>query len=368
MTKMIVSNLVHRPIRSLISILAIAIEVTLILVIVGLSMGILKDSTQRQAGIGADVIVRPPGSSNMVSVSGAPVSVKVADVLRKQPHVANVAPVITQISTTGGTVEVIYGIDLDSFEAMGRPFRYISGGPYQGPNDILVDDFVAESGHYKVGDKLNVLNQQFRISGIVENGKGARKFLQMSTMQDLLSAQGKASIFYVKLDDPKYADEFVKQVKSLPGFNGYQVVSINEYISQMVPSRIPGFSAFINVVIGVAVCIGFIVIFQSMYTAVMERTREIGILKSMGASKMYIVGLILRETALLAFIGIIVGIALSYATRAGIVHKFPTLRVLVEQAWIVRATVIALVGALLGALYPAFRAAQKDPIDALAYE
>lgn len=368
MTKMIVANLVHRPIRSLISILAIALEVVLILVIVGLSMGILKDSTQRQAGIGADVIVRPPGSSNMVSVSGAPVSVKVADILRKQPHVSSVAPVITQISTTGGTVEVIYGIDLETFESMGRPFRYISGGPFQNGNDILIDDFVAAAGKLKVGDSMSALNQQFRIAGIVENGKGARKFLPMNTMQDLLSAQGKASIFYVKLDDPQYADRFVKQVKEVPGMQGYTVVSINEYISQMVPSRIPGFSAFINVVIGVAVCIGFIVIFQSMYTAVMERTREIGILKSLGASKLYIVGLILRETALLAAVGVALGIALSYATRAGIVAKFPTLRVLVEQEWVLRATVIALIGALLGALYPAYRAAQKDPIDALAYE
>jgi len=157
-------------------------------------------------------------------------------------------------------------------------------------------------------------------------------------------------------------------VKALPNFNGYQVISINDYISQMVPSRIPGFSAFINVVIGVAVCIGFIVIFQSMYTAVMERTREIGILKSMGASKMYIVGLILRETALLAVVGILVGIGMSFAARAGIINRFPTLRVLVEQNWILRATVIALVGAMLGAIYPAYRAAQKDPIDALAYE
>lgn len=368
MTKMIVANLVHRPIRSLISIVAIAVEVTLILVIVGLSIGILKDSTQRTAGIGADVIVRPPGSSNMVSISGAPVSVKVADVLRKQPDVAVVSPVITQISTTGGTVEVIYGIDLESFEAMGRPFHYLSGGPFQEPNDILIDDFVAASDHLKVGDRMSLLNQKFRVVGIVENGKGARKFLQMSTLQDLLSADGKASIFYVKLDDPKRADAFVKEVKALPGFAGYQVISINDYISQMVPSRIPGFSAFINVVIGVAVCIGFIVIFQSMYTAVMERTREIGILKSMGASKMYIVGLILRETALLAVVGIAVGIAFSFLARAGIVHRFPTLRVLVEQNWIIRATVIALVGAMLGAIYPAYRAAQKDPIDALAYE
>jgi putative ABC transport system permease protein len=368
MTKMIVANLVHRPIRSLISIFAIAIEVTLILVIVGLSMGILKDSTQRTAGVGADVIVRPPGSSALMSVSGTPVSIKVADVLRKQEHVAAVAPVITQITTGGGTVEVIYGIDYDSFESLGRPFRFLSGGKFQGPNDIIIDDYVAESGKLRVGDTMTVLNQPFRVSGVVEPGKGGRKFLPMATMQELLSAQGKASIFYVKLDDPNQADGFVKQVKAQPGFSGYQVVSINEYISQMVPSRIPGFSAFINVVIGVAVCIGFIVIFQSMYTAVMERTREIGILKSMGASKAYIVGLILRETALLAVVGIIVGITLSFGARAGIINRFPTLRVLMEQEWIIRATVIALIGAVLGALYPAYRAAQKDPIDALAYE
>ena len=66
MNKMIVANLVHRPLRSLISIVAIALEVTLILLIVGLSLGMLNDSRARQRGIGADVIVMPPGSSFIV--------------------------------------------------------------------------------------------------------------------------------------------------------------------------------------------------------------------------------------------------------------------------------------------------------------
>ena len=72
MNKMIVANLTHRPLRSLISILAIALEVTLILLIVGLSMGMLNDSRKRQEGIGADVVVAPPGSSAMVGITGAP--------------------------------------------------------------------------------------------------------------------------------------------------------------------------------------------------------------------------------------------------------------------------------------------------------
>ena len=370
MNKMIVANLVHRPIRSIISITAIAAEVTLILVIVGLSIGILADSKNRQAGLGADVMVRPPGSSFITGVSGAPVSIKIADKLRELPHVAAVAPVITQLSTSGA-VELLYGIDLKSFEQLAGPFHYLEGGPFQGPFDIIVDDYFAESSNVHVGDKLKVLNHEFRVSGIVAHGKGARKFMPMQTVQELIGAEGKASIFYVKADDPSHSDELVKEVKSIPGMDQYSVQTLTAWLSMMTPSNIPGFSAFISTVIAVSVCIGFIVIFQSMYTAVMERTREIGILKSMGASKAYIVRLILRETTLLALAGIIVGILLSFATRALIVTKFPTVRVLVGSgawAWIGWAAIIALVGALLGAVYPAYRAAQKDPIDALAYE
>jgi putative ABC transport system permease protein len=331
-------------------------------------MGILNDAKTRTAGIGADVMVRPPGSSNFVGVSGAPVSIKVADILQKLPHAAAVSPVVTQVNTGGGTLEVLYGIDLPSFESLSNGFRYIAGGPFTGPDDILVDDLVASSKHLKVGDHTEVLNHDFRVSGIVENGKGARKFMPIHTVQEMIGAQGKASIFYVRLDDPSNAAAFAEEVKKVPGMETYSAQSVKEWLSLMTPDNIPGFSAFINVVIGVSICIGFIVIFQSMYTAVMERTREIGILKSMGASKGYIVRLILRETMALAIAGIIVGIAISYLASYGIVHKFPTVRVVVQPDWVMKAAIIAVTGALLGAVYPAFRAAQKDPIDALAYE
>jgi putative ABC transport system permease protein len=291
----------------------------------------------------------------------------VGDILAKLPHVKAVAPVIWQISTAGN-VEVIYGIDLKSFENLSGPFRYLQGGPFQGPYDALVDDFFASSQHIKVGQTIEILNNRFRVAGIVEHGKGARKFVPMATLQDLIGAQGKASIFYVKLDSPVYADAVVKEVKTVPGMERYAVRSMREYMSMMTPSNLPGFSSFINVVIGVSVVIGFIVIFQAMYTAVMERTREIGILKSMGASKLYIVNVILRETAVLAITGIVVGILVSLLARMGILAKLPLLRVVVTWGWIVKATVIAIIGALLGAMYPAYKAAQKDPIEALAYE
>lgn len=367
MNKMILSNLAYRPIRSLISIVAIAAEVTLILVIVGLSVGILNDAKARQAGIGADIMVKAPGSSVIGNLSSAPVSIKLADVLKKVPHVKAVAPVITQFNTSGN-VEILYGIDIPTFEAMGSPFTYLEGGPFTGADDILIDEYVASSKHLHVGQTMEALNHTFTISGIVANGKGARKFMPLTTVQDLLGAANKASIFYVKVDDPNQVDATIAQIKAIPGMEKYGVQSMKEWLTLMTPDNIPGFSAFIKVVIGVAVCIGFIVIFQSMYTAVMERTREIGILKSMGAGKGYVISLILRETVVLAATGIALGILISYLARFGLVARFPTVRIMIPGDWVVRATIIAMVGALLGAIYPAYRAAQKDPIDALAYE
>jgi len=247
-------------------------------------------------------------------------------------------------------------------------FRYLSGGPFQGPYDMIIDDLKAASKHLKVGDTLETLHHPFRICGIVEHGKGAREFVPIATLQDLMGAIGKASIFYVKLDDPNNADAVVKEIKSIPGMQEYGVHSLKEYFSLMTSASIPGLNTVIDVVIGIAMIIGFIVIFQAMYTAVMERTREIGILKSLGAGKLYIVNVVLRETLLIAIGGVILGIAFSYGARAGLKARFQTLPVLITYGWLVKAAVIALIGSLLGAFYPAIKAAQKDPIDALAYE
>jgi putative ABC transport system permease protein len=372
MNKMVISNLVQRPLRTAISVFAIAIEVTLILLIVGLCLSMLNDSAQRQKGVGFDVMVSPPGSSFLSGLTGAPVSIKVADKIRTLPHVSAVAPILVQMLTTGN-VEVLNGIDLNpkspnNFDRMGQPFHYLAGGPFQGPDDMIVDDLYAEQHHAKIGDHLDVLNHTFRICGIVEHGKGARRFLPIATLQDLAGSQGKASMFYVKTDTPNNADGVVTEIKQVPGMEKYVVRSLAEYASLMTVGNVPGLAGFFDVVIGIAVTVGFIVIFQSMYTAVMERTREIGILKSLGATKLYVVNVILRESFLLAVAGVLTGLLLSWLASMAINYKFPLHKLVWDNHWVVRASIIAIAGALLGGLYPALAAARKDPIEALAYE
>src|SRR5580658_3908817 len=138
MNKLIFANLIHRPLRSVISMLAVAIEVVMILSIVGIFMGMLNDQKQRTNGIGADLMVWPSKASYMNGVGGAPMPVKNAEAIRRLPHVAVVSPAIQQFVTTGA-VEVIDGIDYASFNDL-RPFVYQAGGPPTGPNDAIVDD------------------------------------------------------------------------------------------------------------------------------------------------------------------------------------------------------------------------------------
>ncbi|MDE1175970.1 MAG: FtsX-like permease family protein [Edaphobacter sp.] len=363
MNKLVVGNLIHRPLRSLISALAIAIEVIMILSITAILLGKIDGFKTRQNGIGMDMIVRPSTTNNFIGMSSAAASVKVADILAKIPHVAVAAPVNIQLT---GSLDSIYGVDYKSFNDL-LPFTFLSGGPFQGPDDVIIDDYAAPGK--KVGDSIKILNHDFHICGIVEHGKGGRKFIPLTTMGSLTGTEGKASLFYLRTEEqPKYQDEIRKAILATDGMSQYNVATAEEYLSAISPSRLPYMSTAIRVVVGIALVIGFLVIFQSMYTAVMERTREIGILKSMGASRGYIVGLVLRETAVIAAVGTILGVISSFALSVALDAKFPTLDFVIDLPWVWKAIAIAFLGAMFGALYPAFKAASKDPIDALAYE
>lgn len=367
MNKLIFANLLHRPVRSAISVLAVAIEVIMILSIVGIFMGMLNDSKARTNGIGADLVVSPSNASFMSGMSGAPMSAKLAGVFQRMPHVAVASPVISDFSMAGA-VEILYGIDYRTYDAL-KPFVFLSGTPFQGPYDVIVDDVFARSGKgYHVGDTIKILNHPFRICGIVESGKGGRKLVPIDTLGELMGSEGKASVIYLKSDDPANIPLIHQEIQSTKGLEDYRVRTMEDLISLYTPSRFPGFDLALRVVISIAVIVGFLVIFQSMYTAVLERTREIGILKALGSSKPLIVSVVLRETAILAIVGVIVGVATTYGVRALLHVKFATFSFELTLPWIGWGALIAFAGALCGALYPAWLAARKDPIDALAYE
>jgi putative ABC transport system permease protein len=363
--RMIFHNIFHRPIRTVVSVLAVAIEVGMVMLVVGLTHGMLRDSADRVGGLGADVMVEPPGASMFLGMTSAPMPIKLGDRFGQLEHVQAVTPVLFQFTTSAG-INMVWGIDLKTWDRVTGGFVYHAGGPFSGQYDILVDDKYADANHVKVGQTLNLLNHNFRVCGIVGHGKGSRLFIPLQTAENLAEQQDRASIFWIKCTDPGYTENVIASVKNL--LPNYTVLSVQDYMTLLTSNDLPALKDFITVLIGIAVIIGFLVIFLSMYTTITERTREIGILKSLGATKRYIIGLILREAGLLGVIGILAGYGGTELAYKVILAAFPTLTVELTLRWAIWAGLLAIAGALLGAFYPALRAAQLDPVDALAYE
>ena len=294
--KLIFANLVHRPVRTLLSVLAIGVEVAMILTLVGVSYGTLDASARRARGIGADVFVRPPGSS-VIGLSSAPLTDKIIPVLAAKPGVVLASG--TMVQSIGG-FNTIQGVDFDTINRMASVwrgpgdsekggFKFIAGTPFQGPDDVIVDEFYARDKKLQPGDHLKLINHDWRVAGIYESGKLAALMAPIDTLQRLTGNEGKISAIYLKLKDPKQADAFVKQLRlDLNQGNpdpetGYRIYTVEEFTSQLSLNNVAMLKQFIYVVIGVASIVGFIVVFMAMYTAVLERTREIGILKAVGA-------------------------------------------------------------------------------------
>jgi putative ABC transport system permease protein len=361
--KLVLENLKHRPVRTLLSIAAIAIEVAMMLTIVGLGRGTLDDSARRARGVGADIWVRPPGSS-AISFSSAPMVEGLLGFFSKQPHVVVATGTI---SHPIGGIDTVTGVDLAQFAVLNGGFHYIAGGPFQGEDDIMVDERYAMVNKLKVGSTIKILNRDWRISGIFESGKLARIVLPLKRLQELTGNTGKLTQILIKLDDHSRTPEVAASLKrQMPD---HAIYSVEEFTSLFSMSNLPPLRQFIAVVILLSVIVGFLVVFLSMYTAVLERTREIGVLKSLGASPAYVLDILLRETFVLAITGTTVGIALSFGTR-WLIYEFggPTLTQMITPDWWPIAAAIAVGGALLGALYPGWKAIRQDALEALSYE
>lgn len=349
--------------RTLLGVLIIGIQVTMILTLEGLSHGMLNEQATRARGVGADILVRPPGSA-IIASGGQMLEKIIPVVIDKESHVTAASG--TLIFGTD-LFNYITGVDLASFNRLNGGFRFVKGGPFQEPNDVMVDEVYASQHKLRIGDTINNTNHQWRVSGIYEPGMLARMVVPLATLQDLTGNTGKVSTVYIKVDSPANIPAAISALSAK--LKTYKVYSMEDYTSLFSPTNVPMLTDFTWVVVVVGVLVGFLMILSTMYTAVLERTREIGVLKALGASPAYILNILLREAAVLAIAGSILGILLSYVTRF-IIHDLvhsALIQAIVPDWWPI-AGAIAIAGALLGALYPGLKAARQDAIEALAYD
>ena len=220
--QLVLSNVISRPMRSLATALAVGVEVALILLIVGLSSGMIRENSKRIAGVGADIVLQPPNSSLVLAASTGAMSVKIADLVSEIKGVRAVAPVYLQFNTSGG-LGLIWGIDLESFDRITQGFIFLAGGGFQGPNDVIIDDIYAPGKDLSLGDEVKLMNHSFRVGGIVEHGKGSRVFIPIGTMQNLVGTPGQSTMMLIKChqtsDIPGVKAELDRLLKSYPAFD-----------------------------------------------------------------------------------------------------------------------------------------------------
>ena len=363
MDSLVVSNIRQRPMRSAISILGVALGVALIMLFTGLAHGMSEDLQKRSSNVSAEIIFTRPGSMQLTS-SSANLNTKYVELLQNIEGVESVTPVIRYFYPSGSFgIDQVEGIEWDSFSKMNN-IRIIQGRAPSAPDDVVIDETKASRNH-PVGSTLKIFgDRQYRVVGIYAPESGARAKLTLASLQETLEVPGKCTFIFIKLKNP--ADQVTVARRIEEKFPGNKIQFTREVFAT-IENSIPGLNIFLRVLVGLAAVVSALVVMLAMHTTITERTREIGILKAMGASRRYIISEIEREALLISFLGMVVGFALAWLAGFGI-HKATGLIFQFGGWWALTAALIGLAGGALGAFYPAARAANLDPVNALAYE
>jgi putative ABC transport system permease protein len=305
------------------------------------------------------------GGGTLSTSNAMPLDVRYADRLKKIPGVRMVSPVghYVQNGNTGLGFEMVDAIELDTYSAISK-LRIVEGRAFQADDEVIIDEFKAKRGNLRVGDRIQVFGNKMKVAGIYSPQIGSRIKMSLGALQRALSQENKCLGILVKVDDGVAPEEVARRIDAeLPN----NKVVLTHDIGLNYGRQIPGIQGFVRAVMGLSMVVSSLVILLAMYTTITERTREIGILKSLGASKTYIIGVIEKEAVAISSIGVVAGLVVSLIAAFGI-EQATTLRLEFHWTWILAATLIGLGAGVIGALYPAVRAANQDAVKALSYE
>jgi putative ABC transport system permease protein len=360
---LVISNIRQRPLRSAISVIGVALGVALVMLFTGLARGMSEDLKQRSSNVRAEIIFTRKGGVQATSTT-ANLSTQYVDLLKQIEGVETAVPVIRHFFPSGvWGVDQVEGVEWDAFTKISH-IRLVQGRGPQAFDEIVIDETKAKRNH-PVGSLVKLFGEkEFRVVGIYAPESGARSKLSLAAMQSYLEVPDKCSYILVKVKNP--ADQIAVAKRIDQKIEGNKVQLTGDFFPS-VENSIPGLAVFMRVLVVLAAVVSALVVMLAMHTTITERTREIGILKAMGASRLYIISEIEREALVISVMGILVGFALS-ALAGFAIHKSTSLIFEFGIWWALTAAIIGLAGGALGAFYPAARAANLDPVTALAYE
>jgi len=356
-----VANILARKVRTAISVLAVGVGVALFLVLVGLT-SMLREIADRTTNVQAHLMVWP--ASDQVVLSGGLPADKVQADLERIPGVERAVPVLRWPLKMAGRVQNVYGIRPEDWALFAGPDRIVEGRTLADGDEMVIDTRLARAGPYRLGQTVERWGRSYTIVGIAREGVAGRVFMPIQTVSRAMSQDVlRASFLYVRLARP----EDLRTVREAIEARGLRVITFDEYYDVLAESFVD-MDLVIGAVVFVAAFVCFLVILLLVYTMVLERTRELGVLKAIGASRLQIFGLVMAEAGLICAAGIGVGFLLTWGSRALILDLQPLWTVAIPPVRFAYAALLAAGGTALGAIHPALRAARQDPVESLRYE
>lgn len=365
MLELVFANLKVRPFRTLISVIGVALGVVLVVMFTGLATGMANDMSKRASNWKAEIVFTRPGAMELTS-SKTSVSTAYVDRLMQIEGVESTVPVIRYIAPdTSGRwgITQIDGVEWAPFAAMNE-MSIVEGRPATASDEVILDERRLVEDNVKVGDSLPLFGKDYKIVGVFSPPSGARVKMSLAAMQDALEAPGKSTYILVKIKEGHAANAVAARINEvLPG----NKINLTSDLIIDAQDRIPALQTFLRVLVGLGAFVSTIFVLLSMYTTITERRKEIGILKSLGAPKSFIIRAIEGEAFMIGVLGVISGLVTAFVASF-VISKLFDLAFEFSMGWVATAVGIAIVGSLVGALYPAWRASVIDPVEVMANE
>lgn len=365
MLELVLANLRVRPFRTLISVVGVALGVVLVILFTGLARGITNDMTRRASNWKAEIVFTRAGGLEVGSSNGN-VNTKYVDRLLEIPGVESAVPMFRYLVAGRGRfgLKQIDGVNWDEFARMNK-MEILRGRAPAANDEVIIDEREVVESKTDVGGEIEVFGTKpYKVVGVFSPPSGARTKMTLAAMQEVLQAEGKCTYILVKIKAGETPQGVVARInQELPG----NKINLTSDLVVDAEQRFPQLTNFLRILVGLGAFVSMIFVLLSMYTTVTERRREIGILKSLGASKMFIVSTIEREALMIGVLGAILGFAVSLVA-AFFIQRFFALVFEFNWNWVLTAAIIAVVGSLIGALYPAWRASSLDPVAVLTNE
>lgn len=381
------------------SVLAVAIAITLLLILVGLSNGTLNEVSGRIESVDAEIIVRDR-HFDLGSMSGGTLWERQADQIMEieiagAPAVERVIPVFLGRVKLAGLTQNVFGVCPEDFAYFAGPRRMVDGGLFEDmdapleavehfteqarlaeqdrdyrvtPLPLVIDERLANAGGFAVGDHTSYGDTPAVIVGIIETGVAGRVFAPINMLRGVngIAAQT-AHMFFVKATpglDTGNLQLLAEEIETVT----HRAASLVANYGQILSANFRNLTIFVSLVSVIALVICFLFILVTMYTMVLERGREIAILQSLGAARWTILRQTIQESWLLCSLGTVLGILMTYGARWLIQTMQPLMTVEIRPFWIGVAVLIGIGGGAISAMYPGYLALRHDPVEALSFD